>query len=129
VCEIQIIKIKEVAEKGRSWQGEPSDEERHENNSFVSVRCWNGDPMPDSPGTQLLRWQNPGFDKVQEIGLKNNRHMVTDKWKLAIRIDGRNNWNSSTLSLPLAGHRNLLSEVGRLKNSENREAAEGKSKS
>jgi hypothetical protein len=51
MCEIQIVKIKEAAEKGRSWQGEPSDEERHENDNFVSVLYWNGDPAPDSPGT------------------------------------------------------------------------------
>jgi hypothetical protein len=55
--------------------------------------------------------------------------MVTDKRNLAIRIDGWNNWDSSTLSLPLGGHHNLSSEVGRLKNSENREAVEEKSKS
>jgi hypothetical protein len=128
MCEIQIVKIKEAAEKGRRWQGKPSDEERHEDDSFVSVLCQNGNPMPDSPGTQLLRRQNPGFDKLQKIGLRNNGHMVAEKWNLAIRIDGRNDWSSSTLSLPLVGHRSVSSEVGRLKNSENREATEEKSK-
>jgi hypothetical protein len=64
VCKIQIIKIKEAMEKGRSWQGKPSDEKRHEDDNFMSVLCQNGNPTPDSPGTQLLRWQNAGFDKV-----------------------------------------------------------------
>ena len=124
--EIQIVKIKEATEKGGSWQGEPSDEERHENDSFVSVLCWNGGPAPDSLVTQLLRRQNPCFDKVQEIGLRNNEHMVTGKRKLAIRIDGRNNWNKNTLSLPLEGHCNLSSEASGLKSSGNREEAEEK---
>jgi hypothetical protein len=39
MCEIQIVKIKEAAEKWRSWQGKPSDEERYEDNSFMSVLC------------------------------------------------------------------------------------------
>jgi hypothetical protein len=129
MCEIQILKIKEVAKKGRSWPGEPSNEERHKNDSFMGVLCWNSGPTPDSLGTQLLRRHNPCFDKVQDIGLINNEHMVTDKQKLSIRIDGQNYWGSSTLSLPLGGYRSLSSEVGRLKNSENREAVEEKSKS
>ena len=122
MCEIQIVKIKKAAEKGRSWKGKPSDEERHEDDSFVSVLCWNGGPAPDSLVTQLLRRQNPCFDKVQEIGLRNNEHMVTGKRKLAIRIFGRNDCSSITLSLPLRSHHGLSSEVGGFKNSGNRKA-------
>jgi hypothetical protein len=66
------------------------DGERHEDDSFVSVLCRNGNPVLDSPGTQLLRQQNDGFDEVQEIRLSDNGHIVTGKWKLTIRIDGRN---------------------------------------
>jgi hypothetical protein len=65
---------------------------------------------------------------VKEIGLRNNGHMVTGKRKLAIRINGRNDWSNNTLSFPLGGHHNLSSEVGRLKSSGNREAVEEKSK-
>jgi hypothetical protein len=79
MCKIQIVKIKEATEKGRSWQGNPSDEERHEDDSFVSVLCRNGDPAPDLPGTRLLRWQNAGFDEVQEIRLGDDIHVVTGK--------------------------------------------------
>jgi hypothetical protein len=53
--------------------------------------------------------------------------MVTGKWKLARRINGRNDWNNDTLSLPLGSHRNLSGRVGRLENSDNREAAKEKS--
>jgi hypothetical protein len=128
MCEIQIVKIKEAAKKWRNGQGKPSDEERHKYDGFVGVLCWNSHPVPDSPRTQLFRRQNPSFHKMQEIGLRNDRHMATGKQKLAIGINGQNDWSSSTLSLPLGGHHNLLGEVGWLKNSENREAAEEKSK-
>jgi hypothetical protein len=128
MCKIQIIEIKEVSEKWRNGQGKPSDEERHKDDSFVGVLCQNGHPEPDLARTQLFRRQNPSFHKMQEIRLRNDRHVVTGKWKLAIGTNGQNDWSSSTLSLPLGGHRNLSGGVGRLENSENREAAEEKSK-
>jgi hypothetical protein len=65
---------------------------------------------------------------MQEIGLRNDGHMVTGKRKLAIGINGWNDWRSSTPSPPLVGHRNFSSKAGRLKNSENKEAVEEKSK-
>jgi hypothetical protein len=128
VCKIQIVKIEKAVEKGRSWQGQSSGEKRHEDNSFMGVLCRNGNPAPDSPGTQLLRRQNTGFDEAQEVRLGDDGHMYASKWKLAIRIDWRDNWNNSTLSLPLGSHRNLSSEAGKLKNSGNREATEEKAK-
>jgi hypothetical protein len=128
VCKIQIVKIEEATEKKRSWQGKPSDEERHEDNSLMSVLCRNGNPTPDLRGTQLLRRQNAGFDKMQEIRLKNNGHLITGKRKLAIGVDGPNDRSSNTLSFPFGGHHNLSSEVGGLKSSGNREAAEEKAR-
>ena len=82
--------------------------------------------MPDLPGTQLLRRQNTSFDEVQEIRLEDNGHVVASKWKLAIRIDWRDDWSRNTLSLPLGSHRDLSSEAGGLNGSGNREAAEEK---
>ena len=90
----------------------------------MGVLCQNGNPTPDSPGTQLLRRQNTSFDEVQEIRLEDNGHVVASKWKLAIRIDWRDNWSNDALSLPLGSHHNLSSEAGGLKDSGNREAAE-----
>jgi hypothetical protein len=127
MCKIQIIEIKEAAEKWRNGQGKSSDEERHKNDSFVGVLCRNSHATPDSPRTQLFRWQNPSFHKMQKIGLRNDRHVVTGEWKLAIGINGQNDWNNNVLFLPLGGHRNPSDEVGRLENSENREAAQEKS--
>jgi hypothetical protein len=127
MCKIQIVEIKEVTKKWRNRQGKSSDEERHKNDGFVGVLCRNSHPALESPRTQLFQRQNPSFHKMQEIELRNNIHVVTCKWKLAIGINGWNDWNSSALSLPLGGHRNLSGGVGRLRNSENREAAEEKS--
>jgi hypothetical protein len=81
------------------------DEKGHKDGSFVGVLCWNGNPAPDSLGTQLLLWKNTSFDEVQEVRLGDNRHVVAGKGKLAIRIDWRDNLNINTLSFPLGSHR------------------------
>ena len=129
MCKIQSIKIEEAAEKGRSWQGQSSDEKRHEDDIFMGVLCWDRNPTPDLPGTQLLWRKNSSFNEVQEVRLRENGHVVARKWKLAIRIDWRNNWNINTLSLPLIGsHRDLSSEASGLKSSGNREAMEEKAR-
>jgi hypothetical protein len=49
--------------------------------------------------------------------------VVTDKWKLAIGIDWRDDRNHNALSLPLGSHHGLSSEVGKFKNSGNKKAA------
>jgi hypothetical protein len=55
MCKIQIIEIKEAAEKWRNGQGKPSDEERHKDNGFMGVLYRKGHPTPDLPRTQLFR--------------------------------------------------------------------------
>jgi hypothetical protein len=87
VCKIQSIKVKKVAEERRSWQGQSSDEKWHEDDNFMGVLCWNGNPAPDSPGTQFFWRKNTSFDEVQKVSLGNNRHVVADEWKLAVGID------------------------------------------
>jgi hypothetical protein len=67
MCKIQIVEIKEAAEKWRNRQGKPSEEERHKNDGFMGVLCRNSHPTPDSPRTQLFQRQNPSFHKMKEI--------------------------------------------------------------
>jgi hypothetical protein len=64
---------------------------------------------------------------MQKIGIRNDRHVVTGEWMLAVGINGRNDQNSGTLSLSLGSHHNLSGGVGKLENPENREVAEKKS--
>jgi hypothetical protein len=94
----------------------------------VGVLCWNGNPAPDSPATQLFWQKNTSFDQVQKVNLGNNRHVAAGEWKLAIGIDWQGDRNSNTLSLLLGSHRGLSSEAGGLKNSGNRKAAEEKAR-
>jgi hypothetical protein len=50
------------------------------------------------------------------------------EWKLAVGINGQNDWNGDALSLPLGSHHNLSGGTSGLENLENREAAEEKVK-
>ena len=52
--------------------------------------------------------------------------MITSEWKLVVGIDGRNDRNGGTLSLPLRRHPNLSSGMSGLGNSESGEATEHK---
>jgi hypothetical protein len=104
------------------------DEKWHEDNNFVGILCWNGNPMPDSPGTQLFWWKNTSFDEVQKFSFGNNIHVVTGEWNLAIGIDRRDDRNSSALSLPLGRHRGLSNDAGGFKNSGNGKAVEEKAR-
>jgi hypothetical protein len=83
----------------------------------MGVLCQNDNPVLDSPGTQLFWWKNTSFDEVQKVSLGDNKHVVADKWKLAVRIDWWDNQNNNTLSLPFGGHRNLSGQAGELRSS------------
>jgi hypothetical protein len=88
VCKIQSIKIEKAAEKGRSEQGQSSNEKWHEDDSYMGILHRNGSPTPDSPGTQLFWWKNTSFDEVQKVSLGDNEHVVAGKWKLLGSIGG-----------------------------------------
>jgi hypothetical protein len=92
----------------------------------VGVLCQNGNPVPDSPGTQHFWRKNTSFDKVQKVSLRNNRHVVTSEWKLFVGIDWQDDRNSSASSLPLGRHCGLSSDVGGLRNSGNGKVVEEK---
>jgi hypothetical protein len=51
ICKIQRIIIKKVMKEGRNWQGQSSDEKRHENNRLVGILRRDGNSPPDPLGT------------------------------------------------------------------------------
>jgi hypothetical protein len=104
------------------------DEKWHEDNSFMGVLCRNGNPAPDSLGTQLFWQKHTSFDEVQKVSLRNNRHVVTDKWKLAVGINWRDDRNNSTMSLPLGRHRGLSNDVGGIQELRKLESSGGENK-
>jgi hypothetical protein len=105
-----VIEIKENAKERRNEKSKATDEKRNVNNGFVSVLCWNSDPTTDPPRTEFLRRKDSDRHEMEKIGFKNNRHVVTCERQLVVGIDGRNDCNRRTLSLPLGRHLNLAGE-------------------
>jgi hypothetical protein len=108
--QIQVIEIKETAEKGRNRKSKVAEEEWNINNRFMGVFCWNSDPTTDPPGTEFLRRKNSDGHKMEKVRLRNNRHMVTCERQLTVGIDGGNDSSRRTRSFPLRRHLNLAGE-------------------
>jgi hypothetical protein len=77
--QIQLIEIKETAEKGGDGKSTPTNEKRNVNDRFMGILCWNGDTAANPPRAELFRKQNPNFSKMKEVGFRNDRHMVTSE--------------------------------------------------
>jgi hypothetical protein len=105
-----VIEIKETAEERRNGKSKTADEKRNVNDGFVSVFCRNSDPTTDPPRTEFLRRKDSDRHEMEKIGFRNNRHVVTCERQLAVGIDGRNDCDKRTLSLPLRRHLNLAGE-------------------
>ena len=93
MSQIEVIEIKETAEKGRNRKSKAVEEEWNINNRFMGVFCWNSDPTADPPGIEFFRRKNSDGHKMEKVRLRNNRHMVTCERQLAVGIDGGNDNN------------------------------------
>jgi hypothetical protein len=112
--QIQLIQIKEAAEKGGDGKSKPADEKWNVNDRFMSVLYRNSDTTVDPPRTELLRKQNPNLNEMKKVRFRDDRHVVTSEWKLAVGVDGRDDCSVGALPLPLGGHRYLFGRTSRL---------------
>jgi hypothetical protein len=105
--QIQVIEIKETAEERRNEKSKVADEKRNVNDRFVGVFYRNSDPAADPPRTELLRRKNSDGDEMEEVGFRDDRHVVTCEGQLTVGIDRRNDCGRRTLGFPLGRHLNL----------------------
>ena len=108
--QIQAIEIKETAEERRNGKSKSADKKRNVNDGFVGVFCRNSDPTVDPPRTEFLRGKNFDGYKMEKVGFRNNRHVVTCERQLTVEIDRRNDCGRRTLGFPLGRHLNLAGE-------------------
>ena len=57
--QVNVVEIKETAEKGGNRKSKTAEKKRNINNRFVGVLHWNSDPVANPPRTELLRRKNP----------------------------------------------------------------------
>jgi hypothetical protein len=110
VGQIQVIKVKETAEERGNLKSKAADEKRNVNDGFVGVFCRNSDPTADPPRTELLRRKNSDGYEMEEVGFRDNRHVVTCEGQLTVGIDRRNDCSRRTLGFSLGRHLNFASE-------------------
>jgi hypothetical protein len=80
---------------------------RNVNDRFMGILCRNGDAAANSPRAELFRKQNPNIDKM-EAGFRDDGHVVTREWQLAVGDDRRDDGRNGALPLPLRRHRSLV---------------------
>jgi hypothetical protein len=113
VGQIQVIKVKETAEERGNWKSKAAYEKRNVNVGFVGVFCRNSDPTADPPRTELLRRKNSNGYEMEEVGFRDNRHVVTCEGQLTVRIDRRNDCSRRTLGFLLGHHLNFAGKQSR----------------
>jgi hypothetical protein len=80
----------------------------------MSVLYRNSDTAADPPRIELIWKQNPNLNEMKKVGFGDDRHVITNEWKLAVGVDGRDDCSSGALPLPLGGHRDLSDGMSRL---------------
>jgi hypothetical protein len=79
MSQVDVIEIKEAAEKRRDGKAEAAEEKRSVNYRFVGILSWDSSPAANPPRTEFLRRKNPDGDEAEKLGFGNNGHMVTCK--------------------------------------------------
>jgi hypothetical protein len=88
----------------------------------------NGDAAKNPPRVELFWKQNSNVNEMKEVGFRNNGHMVTSEWQLAVGVDRRDDCSNGAMPLPIRHHRNLSGGTSRIEISgKQRSGSKGKS--
>ena len=88
--QVNVVEIKEAAEKGRDGKAKATEKERGVNNGLMGILCRDSSPVANPPRTEFPRRKNPDGHEVEKFGLGDDRHVVTCERQLAVGVDGRN---------------------------------------
>jgi hypothetical protein len=108
--QVNMVEIKEAAEKGRDGKAEAAKKKRGVNNGFMGILCRNSKPMANPPRTEFSRRKNPDRYEVEKFSFRNNGHVVTCERQLAVGVDWRNYHSRRARGLPLGCHLDSNSE-------------------
>jgi hypothetical protein len=112
--QVQFIEIKETAEKGGDEKSKTTNKKRNINDRFMGILYRNGDAATNSLRAELFWKQNPNVNEMKEVKFRNDGHMVTSEWQLAVGVDRRDDRSNGALSLPLRRHHNLSGGTSRI---------------
>jgi hypothetical protein len=75
--QVDVIEIKEAAEKRRDGKAEAAEKKRSVNYRLVGILCWDSSPVANPPRTEFPRRKNPDGNEAEKLSFRNNGHMVT----------------------------------------------------
>jgi hypothetical protein len=102
--QVDVIEIKEAAEKRRDGKAEAAEKKRSVNYRLVGILCWDSSPVANPPRTEFPRRKNPDGDEVEKFSFGNYGHMVTCEGQLAVGVDWRDHRSRRVRSFPLGRH-------------------------
>ena len=102
--QVEMVEIKEAAEKGTNGESETAEKKRNVNHGFMGILCRDSDPMTNPPRTELPRGKNPDGHEVEKFGFRDDGHVVTCERQLAVGVDWRNHHGRRTRGFPLGRH-------------------------
>jgi hypothetical protein len=102
--QVNVVEIKEAAEKGRDGKAEAAEKKRSVDYRLVGIFCRDSSPVANPPRTEFPRRKNPDGYKVEKFSFGNNGHMVTCEGQLAVGVDWRDHCNRRARSFPLGRH-------------------------
>ena len=108
--QVKMVEIKEAAEKGRNGKTEAAEKEGSINHGFMGILSWDSNPKANPPRTEFPRRKNPDGHEMEELGLRDDGHVVTCERQLAVGVDWRNHHSRRTRGLPLGRHLDSTSE-------------------
>ena len=108
--QVNVVEIKEAAEKGRDGKAEAAEKKRSVNYRLVGILCRDSSPVANPPRTEFPRRKNPDGYEVEKFRLRNDGHVVTCERQLAVGVDWRNHHSRRARGLPLGCHLDSTSE-------------------
>jgi hypothetical protein len=114
MSQVQFVEIKEAMEKGGDGKSKVANKKRNVNDRFMGILCQNGDATANSPRAELFWKQNPNVNKMKEVRFRDDGHVVTLEWQLAVGVDRWDDCRNGALPLPLRRQRGLAGESSRI---------------
>ena len=75
--QVNVVEIKETAEKRRDGKAKAAEKKRGVNYRLVGILCRDSSPVANPPRTEFPRRKNPDGDKAEKLSFRNYRHVVT----------------------------------------------------
>ena len=67
MSQVDVIEIKEAAEKRRDGKAEAAEKKRSVDYRLVGILCWDSSPAANPPRTEFPRRKNPDGYEVEEL--------------------------------------------------------------